>query len=418
MTEAILKRCGVIALLPLLAVGCRIDPDAFSDSESREDSSGRIQFQWNGPDSRLQVTAKGELRFSDSDADIVSISSDGEFAVEERRGGTIRRLEISPREDGSLIRAFSIDGHRREFDADAREWLRRVLPRVLRETAFDAAGRVQRLKARAGIEGVLDEISRIESSSARRIYLEALLDVDLDRDALLRAIREAEPIGSSSELSRILTLLAIREPGDSSVTAALVEASRQIQSSSSRRQALTAIVQERELDDGNVAALAEAAAEMRSDSEKAATLRSIAEKSSAGRDGLAALLDAAATIRSSSEKSLVVRDLLSGRPPDDQNFIKAAEVVSTIRSSSEKSLALVKLAAVLNGDDKGSRSAFLSAVAGVDSVSDQERALSALVVQRGLNQEALREILAFVEAELPEGSLRSRLADRIRRKLQ
>ncbi len=407
-----------LGLLALLGAGCRIDPGAFDDVA--ENSDGQLHYRWTDAGHQLDVLAKGDLAFNDDYTDLVSLSEDGFFSIEESSDVSTRKYELRPQEKGNLIRTFSIDGKDRDpKDPALHAWLSETLPRVLRETGFDAANRVRRLREQGGAARVLDEISKIESGTSRTIYLEELIDSGpLEEREVSLALRETEKVFSSGELGRLLQRLSSQHPGSLPLTMDLIDACRRLQSSGERRRVIESLVQERDLDADSAKALAQVAAEMRSDSERAQAILSVAERSPRGDETAKAFFEAAATIRSSSEKGRVFRELLATPVLSDAVLTDAARGIAGIASSSEKGLALVKLAEVLDPEGATAPAAFFEAVATIDSVSERERVISAFVTRGDLNPTTLRRSLGFVKTSLPEGPLRQRLIDKIERKLR
>ena len=61
------------------------------------------------------------------------------------------------------------------FVPEGKAWLSQALPRIIRQTAFGAPGRVARILKAKGPSGVLAEITLIEGSWAKRVYFTELL---------------------------------------------------------------------------------------------------------------------------------------------------------------------------------------------------------------------------------------------------
>ncbi len=409
----------VLTLLCLLApLACRIEPDAFRDDDF-EAKDGRAQYSWNDQGGRLEVVAQGEIAFLADDSGILSISEGGMFSVEEEADGKTRKWEASPAPDGSISTGYRVDGQTREMDDEGRRWLSGVLPRVLRETGLDAAARTRRILERDGVEGVMAEISKINAGQrSREVYLTELLEAsELSEDQLARVAVQVRAAGSGSELTRLVDLVAAKRPGSRRVTRELIETVKGIGSSSLRRQAIEGIVRRRDLDASSAAELAEAASGVRADSEKAAVILTVAEKSPRTPQTAAAFVAAASTIGSSSEKSRVLRELLSKPGIDAGVQAKAARAMADIHSASEKASALTKLAEILSVPDSTAFGAFLDAVGSIDAPSEQDRVLAAFLARTDLDAASLGRILAFVQSDFPEGPLRQRLVEKIRRKI-
>jgi hypothetical protein len=136
-----------------------------------------IHMEINSPKQALTLKVRGSMTVNEGETDFATVT-DSAF-IEERREGQRRSLLIRPvvdaKTDGSFRRVWRVNGQERPFDDEARQWLARVLPAVLRETGLQRDARIQRLVAKGGIEAVLAEIALIESGHARKRYVQSLL---------------------------------------------------------------------------------------------------------------------------------------------------------------------------------------------------------------------------------------------------
>ncbi|WP_043799902.1 M56 family metallopeptidase, partial [Arenimonas malthae] len=153
---------------------------------------------------RLKLQVSGDVGFAPDDSGISAMAQGATFALFEKRGGTTRSLEVE-NVGGQLEHRFELDGKAHAFDADARAWLARTLPHVMRETGMQAEARGKRLLAAGGPGALLAEIDRIESGYSRGRYLAVLFaEATLDDAQLDRALAIAGKIGSDYELRRAL----------------------------------------------------------------------------------------------------------------------------------------------------------------------------------------------------------------------
>src|SRR5207244_8968979 len=132
--------------------------------------------------------------------DVKSVAPGGSISIEERRGWTTRKYEVSSSE-----RRYLVNGRSHEIDREARAWLAETLPQVIRDSAIGADARVKRILQQRGPAGVLDEISKISSDHAKRIYFEQLfsngpLTPDLSRRAARQMGREIASDGEKASL--------------------------------------------------------------------------------------------------------------------------------------------------------------------------------------------------------------------------
>ena len=181
---------------------------AFAPAVAAAASGGRQSrgnFSWSNNGEKLEVKYEGEIEFTDDDADVKSLSPGGSLRI--RDGGWIASHTVKFTADGSgnLTRQFWRGATERPFDPEGRQWLAKMLPRFIRQTAIGAPARVARILRTRGPAGVLAEISLIEGSWPKRVYFKELLKTPLDpatvRQVLVQAGRE---IDSDFELASLL----------------------------------------------------------------------------------------------------------------------------------------------------------------------------------------------------------------------
>lgn len=399
----------------LSVTGCRVDFDKVEDSV-REARRGLSTYQWHSGSESLLVSIKNKVSLNDTESDIASLEPEAFLKIEQRGKSGSWTFEATAQPDGRIRRQFTHDGKELAPGPETREWLAEVLPRVLRQTGLDAGPRVGRLLAAGGSGAVVAEIERIESDSVQRIYVDELLShTSPSPEEARRLAVVAEGMGSSSNLERVVEQLVDQHPKDQALTEQLIEAIGEIRSSSGRVRLSDFICSQRDIGESAALKLAELLAEVSSSSEKANGLTTLSEAGPQTEDVKMALLNAAATIRSSSEAARAIVAILGSSKLEKKVAIRAAEVCGSIRSSSERARALHLLVTEMPLDSEVLQ-ALLDATRNI-STSSQDQVLSSLL-RRDFSASQLRTILQFVSEEIPEGSVSSRLRDRIQRRLE
>ena len=87
---------------------------------------------------RLSVEMEGAIEFADDFDDVVGLSDDGYFELEEKDGPRRQRLEIEVGRDGELERTYFVRGRKAEYDDEAQEWFTRVLGQAVRSLGIGA----------------------------------------------------------------------------------------------------------------------------------------------------------------------------------------------------------------------------------------------------------------------------------------
>jgi len=167
---------------------------------------------WSDGRNKISIFSEGRIEFTDDDRAIKSMSGDGYLYIMEKRGSKWQEVEIEPGRDYELEYTYSFKGREREFDEDAREWLADVLIDAIRKTGLGAEERVERIFERDGIDGVLDEIEKIESDYVNRLYFRELLltSAGLGHEDISKVLKMAARVLDSDYETAELLLLVLR----------------------------------------------------------------------------------------------------------------------------------------------------------------------------------------------------------------
>lgn len=334
----------------------------------------QMQISWNDGSRRMEVRASGTVTFTDDDSDVKSVSPGGYITITETDGAR-HTYEARAKSDGSLERLF--DG--KPAGSDARAFLARILPALIRETAFGAETRVTRFLARGGPAAVLDEISRIKSGYAKRLYFKHLLaQATLDATTTTRAIRQAgTEITSDYERASALADFAKAGLPDDASRLAFAEATRTMKSDYEKHRAFKALLANESLDDGQVTRVIDAATTMNNDYELAGLLVSLVREQRMSPAAFTAAFKAVETLESDYERGRVLGEIcrLNGVSADTLGMVVRA--TATMKSDYERANVLVAVAG--HGPlDAGLRKACEDAARRLRSEYEQNRALAAL----------------------------------------
>lgn len=328
---------------------------------------------------REELRMIGRVEFNEEGSWVVSVFPASSLRIEERGRGVDRRLEFTRALMGGVRVRYWENGDERAMNAESRAWAGRMVLRAVREGGLGASRRVARIRAREGVDGVLDEIALIGGDTGKRLYYTALLqgealsNAEFDRvmaDAARRlssdtetrlvlftaleqaggsaarqtaVIRALSSVDSDTEvrlvLFRALELSAPRDPG---TIQAFFRAVSGLSSNTERRLVLTRLAE-----GGLTPAMREpffaAVEEMSSDTERRLVLsRVLSEQPRASM--VVSALRAAASMRSDTEKRLVLSQVPSQHLGSDVVVAAYRQVLRTMSSDSERSLALRRLA--------------------------------------------------------------------------
>jgi beta-lactamase regulating signal transducer with metallopeptidase domain len=347
--------------------------------------SQRSSGWWTG----LNTRTKGQIEFTDDDADVKSVSPGGYLSIEERRGWTTRKYEVTPTE-----RRYMVNGHSETLDGDGRKWLAETLPQVIRDSAIGADARVKRILKQQGPAGVLDEISKILSDHNKRVYFgELFANGPLAADILQRAARQmGRQIVSDGEKARLLMDVSATYLKDGSARAEYFDAIGTIASDGEHRRVLSNVLQKDGRTKETLLLTLKSAKGIASDGEKARLLMEAADAPSFNDSVSAEYLATVNTIASDGEHARVLMALLRNGNATKETLVPAMKSAARIASDGEKARVLVRAADFYTADP-AIRSAFFNAAGGIASDGEKSRVLMAILARSNLDKEGFIELI-------------------------
>ncbi len=358
-----------------------------------------LRIKMSRDDCRLEIKARGELVFNDEETDIVSIERGGYFRMEEEEGRDSRRLEIEAKRDGSLEREFSVNGTVSAYDAEAQAWLADLLPVLFRRAGLQAKERAERILARDGVEGLLQEIAQIPSDhTARQYYTVLLSQAELEPDQVRQIVRQASrEISSDYELAQLLIEIAENQPVNETVQIAYVEAARSISSDYEHRRVLSSILKREGLSVEAATALLQSVTQISSDYELAQLLIEIIETHAFDETMTAEFFQAVNTINSDYEQRRVLEAVFAKGVPSRQYLDLALESAARIASDYELAQLLIKVADVYPVEQQIPES-YLAAARTIASDFELRRVLAKLLDRGDLSPSAVADVLESAQA--------------------
>ena len=293
--------------------------------------------------------------------------------------------------DGKVERKWSgLNG-----DAERRKWLADRLLELVRNSGLALNARIARILQKSGPDGVLHEISLIDSSYAKRLYFQRLLDTaSLDSGTLARLIQQAgREMHSAYDLATVLVagVLPRLNARDDTARLAYLQAVKGINSDYDRHRALSALIKAGPLTPAAVGQVLDAAQSIRSDYDRASVLTDVVQSNdiSGHRDAFLAALD---TIQSDYDRRRVLTALLNHGAPTPA--VLSIVYTASQRTRSDHDLAGLLLDAVHRAMlDATLRPMFFHAVAQLKSDFEKGRVLSAVAADQRIESQTLVEVL-------------------------
>lgn len=349
-----------------------------SAQSARTDS--RSTWAWQDDDWKKRVEIRGRAEFTDDYSDIKSVSDGGSVLIEETRGGTTRRLDVTAGADGRVQRTYFLNGQAQAMDEQGRAWVAAIILDAVRQGAIDADKRVQRIFESRGLSGVLEEISLVRGDHARRIYFEALIkNRNFDASTLQLILRDAaRKISSDYEQAQLLVRVSELLAGRDETLPAFFEAVATIKSDYEHRRVLSTMLKRSAPGPGLLLFTVRSASGISSDYEKATLLKEVAAFGLTDAQLTTAFFQTAGTIKSDYEHRRVLSALLKRRGLGQEVLGRLLESAARISSDYEKATLLLEASSAYSGDTR-LREAFLRTVETIKSDYERGRVLSAMV---------------------------------------
>ena len=337
-----MKRKMHIAGTLALAAALGIVAPAGAQERSHITSNGETRIIDDNGRRRMEIRSSGAVDFNDAGDWVTSVGAGGRFTIQERGGGTERRLEFLPGDGGARVR-YQVNGRARALDAAGRAWAQRLVLHAVRENGMGAERRVARIRGRGGVNGVLAEIAHIRGDTGRRMYYRALLNSGAMSGGEFSRVMEdvGRRMGSDVETRLVLTE-AVRHAGDGARMAAVLRAADGIDSDVETRLVLTQVTQRHRLADAaSRDAFFRAVGGMRSDVERRIVLTGAADGRLAdgpSRDAFFRVVDA---FDSDVERRIVLTQVL--RDASEATTLAAVRATGEMSSDVERRIVLTQI---------------------------------------------------------------------------
>ena len=318
----------------------------------------------------MEANLNGIVTFSGDERDIENVDRGARIHFRDITASSERELTVTRNGDRQQ-RDYEVNGRSTELDAEGRAWLASMILTLLRESAYNAPERVRRLDREGGANRVLSEIDAIQSSSAKRAYYEALLEL-------------GRPLADST-LTRILARVKREFASSSGDMRSVLEKvpARTVRTSQSR------------------SAFTDALMSIESHGDKASLLIELVP--TADRDMLLEIMDVARTIGSDGDKSnlLIVGAASYLNPVDTELRSSYFDVAKTIGSDGDLARVLISAAKYGHQDDRVTEAAIETSLR-IGSDGDKANVLTYIATQKLLTSARVRE--AYRTAALSIGS--------------
>lgn len=370
-------------ILALLISLVMIASSAFAQTESISSSnkSTKITFNRSNGISSFNVEMRGKIDVTDDDKDIKSISPDGYLEISKVTFGARRSIVITP-EGGGIKREYYEGREKIAFAPEGKIWLGEILPELVRSSTIAAESRVNRYYRQGGVNGVLEEIGRLDGSYIKSHYANLLMKLNVPVKDYANVIAKiSEGMDSDHYLTEFLEknmnkFLQSKEASDALFQACgkmesdhyitqVIKAALQNQTPSAEAmksllltagnmdsdhyitEVLSALMKQQNLTDATIGEMINTSKKIESDHYKTVVLKKALSKPGLSANSFQRVLESIQNIESDHYKTEVLTDLLNNKLTNEMD-LTILQLSSTIESDHYMS---VVLGAVLKRQD-------------------------------------------------------------------
>ena len=328
----------------------------------------RHTIKWSGSGCNGELLIVGDITFDPDFTRIVGLASNGSLRLTTEQGNTERRLMMRPT-SGGVTYEYSVNGDRREFDAEGQRWLDTHMLFMFRRMGFMAKERATAILERRGADALLTEVGMLNGDYVSAAYLEVLVARGQLNEAALRRVLElaGNTIESDHYRTQIITAAAGRYQFTDGIRSAYIDAASAMESDHYRHAAFSALLNKGQLSAPQVSAVLRESRRIGSDHYRATLLSEMQATYRSNPDVRPAFLDAAAAMDSDHYKTMVLGGLLGqgGMSPND--LARVVDAAATIDSDHYRAQVMASVATNNGLREPALQRAFVRAAAGIDS---------------------------------------------------
>lgn len=307
--------------------------DSYAYQPDKEISISRTS-NWNREN--IKISTNGDIEFNESYTDIVSVSEGGYLKISMVSFGMKRKLYVSS-EDGRVVYRYFEGNKEINFEPKGREWMKKMLPDIVRNSGLDLENRVNKLYQRKGMTGFLAELEETDSDYYKSRMVKYLLKNNKPSKSELKNLIREFPyrIDSDYELSQIYKKHNTIFLQDAELSADFFNSLGEISSDYELSQILKSVYKLNDLNNENFTLFIGAMDDISSDYEKSNLMKLALHDDKLTEKQLNVLLNEVEEISSDYEKSQIIKSLLHSNGLSTQNVDNIMELTRTISSDYE-----------------------------------------------------------------------------------
>ena len=357
-------------------------------------TSGSGNISWSDNNEKVSVKWTGAFRLSDDERDISWIEEGATVTITD---GVIfaSRIDLKGLSGGRIARTFSKNGFAREYEPDGRAFLAQALDKIVRRSGMFAKDRVARFLKEGGPDRVLEEMTRLGTSSyVKRVYYTELLKQATLTEPLLSRVLERMPTDVTSDhdrgtlLASVLALPAVTDGHRVSIA----RAARAISSDYDQRRTLTAVMASTPISGAVASAILEATSTVTSSHDRAVILSELAQQGGVTASTAPAFMDLVRSMPSSYDQRRVLTTISVQPALASAVAVEAVKAAGAMTSSHDQSVTLMTFIE-RGGLTDASADAFFASASEIGSSHDLSRLLRAVAAQPTVSSGVLLGVL-------------------------
>jgi len=327
----------------------------------------------NGKD-KLEISYYGEIKFTDDETAIQSISKNGYLDYKKNDAG----LRMTHNEKGEIKCVMFMDGHKVNPASPEGKKLIAAAIKDMISVGFDAQGRIDRLVKKGGLRAVLNEVDRIEGDFVKSIYLKYLISSDsIHLNEVFEITKKiTAQLGSDFEKAKLLQKFSATQMKDSMISEAYFEAVRSIGSDFEKTNTLKNRIRQ-PLNNEQFDAALNVSNTIGSDFEKANLLKELIAQGIYEGESFRNLLSAVDHIGSDFEKANVLKQLIGKDIKTEEQWIGLINGTAQVSSDFERGNVLLQIADKMPKSEE-LKTYYLNVAKTIHSEFDQERVAKAV----------------------------------------
>ncbi len=316
---------------------------AQTETYSSSNKSTKVSFNRSNGISSFNVEMRGKIDVTDDDKDIKSISADGYLEISKVTFGAKRSIVITP-EGGSIKREYYEGREKIAFDPEGKKWLGEILPELVRSSTIAAESRVNRYYKQGGVNGVLEEIGRLDGSYTKAHYANLLMKLNVPVKEYANVIAKiSEGMDSDHYLTEFLEKNMSKFLQSKEASDALFQACGKMESDHYKTQVIKAALQNQTPSPEAMKSLLQTAGNMESDHYITEVLSALLRQQNLTDATIGEMINTTKKIESDHYRTVVLKKALSKPGLSAASFQRVLESIQDIESDHYKTEVLTSL---------------------------------------------------------------------------